>query len=319
MSDKYVVTGCAGFIGSHVAHRLLERGDLVAGIDNLSKYYDVSRKEANLALLSEYDGFEFHGGDIRDGAAVRRIVAGDDIGCIIHLAALVGVRASIADPVGYYETNVLGTLNLLECAREVRPASVVVASSSSVYGNNEKVPFSETDRTDEPISPYASSKKASETLCYAYSTVYGVPITCLRFFTVYGPRGRPDMAPYKFMDAIANEKAVEVYGDGTSERDYTFIDDITDGVVAAAGRRFDFEIINLGDSDPVSLNDFISTMEDVVGKKARRVEGPEQQGDVRRTYADIAKAKSLLGFSPGTSLREGLTLMYEWYVGAGGR
>lgn len=311
----YVVTGCAGFIGSHVAERLLERGDRVIGVDNLNDYYDPRRKERNISLLAARDGFEFHREDLRDAAAIERAVSRADIACIIHVAALVGVRASIVEPRAYYETNTLGTMNVLECARALKPGSLVIASSSSVYGDREKMPLSEDDRTDQPISPYAASKKSSEILCHAYSVVYGLQITCLRFFTVYGPRGRPDMAPYKFMDAIARGKSIEVFGDGTSERDYTYVDDIVAGVVAAADRPFDFEIINLGDSDPVSLNDFISAMEDVVGKKAIRASAPEQKGDVHRTFADIRKAREMLGFSPRTSLREGLAAMHEWYLG----
>ena len=312
--SKYVVTGCSGFIGSHVTEKLLARGDEVIGVDNLNDYYEPWRKELNLSLLSEYDGFKFHREDIRDTDAVERVISGDGIRCTIHLAAMAGVRASIANPRAYYETNVLGTLNLLERARSVGPMSFVLASSSSVYGDREEMPLSETDRTDEPISPYAASKKSSEILCHAHSVVYGLQVTCLRFFTVYGPRGRPDMAPYKFMDAIANKKTIEVYGDGTSERDYTYIGDIVSGAIAAADRPFDFEIINLGNSDPVLLSEFISVMEEVVGEKAHCVKMPEQPGDVRRTFAEIGKARRLLGFSPQTPLREGLAAMYEWYL-----
>ncbi len=314
---KYVVTGCAGFIGSHVAVRLLERGDEVIGIDNLNEFYDVRRKERNLWLLSKYPGFEFNRLDVRDKERLETVVAGVDIRSILHLAAMVGVRASLADPLGYFETNALGTLNMLERARALPVTGFVQASSSSVYGDREEMPLSETDSTDEPVSPYAASKKSSEILCRTYSAVYGLRITCLRFFTAYGPGGRPDMAPYKFMDAIARDEAIEMYGDGTSERDYTFVDDIVSGVVAASDRPFDFEIINLGNSEPVSLNDFVSTMEEVVGKRAKRVSMPEQTGDVRRTFADIGKAERMLGFSPKTSLRDGLAAMYEWYLREG--
>lgn len=310
----YVVTGCAGFIGSHVAERLLARGDAVIGIDNMNGPDGASVKAKNLSLLTGHAKFDFHRTDIRDVSAVADALSGKDIKSIIHLAALVGVRSSIEDPYSYFETNVLGTLNILECARGTKPETFVLGSSSSVYGDRAKVPFSETDRTDEPISPYAASKKACEITCYTYYHTYNVPVTCLRFFTVYGPRGRRDMAPYKFMDAIARRRSIEVFGDGKSERDYTFIGDIVSGVVAAAERPSGFEIINLGNSDPISLDGFISIIEQIVGDEAIRVRRPPQPGDVRRTYADISKARSLLGYAPGTTLRDGLTAMYNWYV-----
>ena len=310
----FVVTGCAGVIGSHVAKRLLERGDRVIGIDNLNDYYDVRLKERNITALSKYHNFEFHREDIRDREAVERVINGEDVYSIIHIAALVGVRASVVDPSSYYETNVMGSLNLLECARSVRLSNFVIASSSSVYGDIPEMPLSELDRTDKPISPYAASKKCCEVTCYTYSLVYGLPVTCLRFFTVYGPGGRPDMAPFKFLDAVHREEPILVYGDGSSERDYTYVDDIVSGVVAAAANPFDFEIINLGNAEPVTLNNFIATVEEVVGKKARRVVKPKQVGDVMRTCADINKARRLLDYKPGTSLFDGLVATYQWYL-----
>ncbi len=314
----YVVTGCAGFVGSHVAERLLSRGDAVIGIDNMSGGKDPAVREANLSVPAGYGGFEFHRLDVRDGPAVTAALAGREISAIIHLAALVGVRASIEDPGAYFDTNVIGTLNMLECARESGPEQFVLGSSSSVYGDSERIPFREDDRTDEPISPYAASKKACEILCYTYFHTFGVQVACLRFFTVYGPRGRRDMAPFKFMDAIARGKPIEVFGDGKSERDYTYVDDIVAGVVAAAESRLGFEVINLGNSSPVTLDEFISAVEGVTGRAAVRVSLPEQPGDVHRTFADVTKAGKLLGYSPGTSLPDGLKAMYDWYAGEGG-
>jgi len=315
MGDRlFLVTGCAGFIGSHVAKRLLERGDRVIGIDNLNDYYDVRLKERNITALSKCGDFEFHREDIRDREAVERIIGGEDVYSVIHIAALVGVRASVVDPSSYYETNVMGSLNLMECARSVSPSNFVIASSSSVYGDSLAMPLSELDRTDEPISPYAASKKCCETTCYAYSLAYGISVTCLRFFTVYGPGGRPDMAPFKFLDAVHRGEQILVYGDGSSERDYTYVNDIVAGVVTAADTPFDFEIINLGNAESVTLNDFIATVEEVVGKKARRVARPMQVGDVKRTCADIDKAGRLLDYRPATSLDEGLIATYQWYL-----
>jgi UDP-glucuronate 4-epimerase len=316
-ANKYVVTGCAGFIGSHVAAGLLKRGDQVIGVDNLNNFYDVRRKERNLSKLKESDGFEFHRLDVRDKEGLKTLWAGGAVTAILHLAAMVGVRASMKDPLGYFDTNAVGTLNMLELARVMGSPGFVQASSSSVYGDREVMPLSETDSIDQPVSPYAASKKSAEILCRAYSDAYRLRVTCLRFFTAYGPGGRPDMAPFKFMDAIASGEPIEIYGDGSSERDYTYVEDIASGVLAAVDRPFDFEIINLGNSQPVSLNDFVAAVEEVVGKEAKRVALPAQEGDVRRTFADISKAERMLGFSPKTSLRDGLSAMYEWYRSEG--
>ncbi|MFA6329463.1 MAG: GDP-mannose 4,6-dehydratase [Candidatus Micrarchaeia archaeon] len=311
----YLVTGCAGFIGSHVTERLLSRGETVFGIDDLNDYYAVSQKMTNLKILSEFDKFSFKKTDIRDKKALDSLSTEiESPEAIIHLAARAGVRASIDNPEIYFQTNVLGTLNLLELSRKVKSRRFACASSSSVYGNNRKIPYSESDVTDSPISPYAASKKSAELLCHAYSSLYSMNITCLRFFTVYGPRGRPDMAPFKFMDAISKGKPIDVYGDGTSKRDYTYIDDIVAGVIAAADKDLSFEVINLGNSSPVSLDEFILTMEATVGKPAKIVRKPEQPGDVRITFADISKAKKLLKFSPKTSLKTGLRKMHDWYL-----
>jgi len=312
----YLVTGCAGFIGSHVTERLLARGETVVGIDNLNDYYDINQKKANLASLSKSADFSFKKIDICDKDALNGISSSiKSPKSIIHLAARAGVRASIENPEIYFQTNVIGTLNMLELSRKIEPNQFICASSSSVYGNNPKVPYSESDRTDAPISPYAASKKSAELLCHAYASLYSMNMVCLRFFTVYGPRGRPDMAPFKFMDAVSNGRPIDVYGDGTSMRDYTYINDIVEGIIAAADKELQFEIINLGNSSPVSLDEFISTIEFVVGKRASLIRKAEQPGDVRMTFADISKAKELLGFSPKTTLKFGLKKMYEWYRG----
>ena len=312
---EYLVTGCAGFIGSHVAELLLSRGGTVVGIDNVNGYYDIRQKLDNLKILSKFDNFLFKKIDICNKPELESFMAkANSFESVIHLAARAGVRPSIVDPSLYFQTNVIGTLNLLDLTKKLKSRNFIYASSSSVYGNNLKAPYSEIDKTDAPISPYAASKKSAELLCYAYSSLYSMNITCLRFFTVYGPRGRPDMAPFKFIDAISNERPIDVYGDGSAERDYTYIDDIRAGVIAAVDKPFSFEIINLGNSTPVNLNEFVATVESIVGKKAMTIRKPEQLGDVKRTCADISKAKELLGFVPKTNLKTGLKSMYDWYA-----
>ena len=254
-SMKILVTGAAGFIGSHSAKALLSRGDTVYGIDNFNDYYEVEQKEKNAENLNVFRV------DICDEAAIDKIFAELKPDVLLHLAARAGVRASIADPVLYHNVNVLGTNILLGACRKHGVARIVSASSSSVYGNQKKTPFSETDETENPISPYAATKRAGENLCYAYSKMYGLSITCLRFFTVYGPSGRPDMAPLMFTKAIDAGATIKRFGDGSSMRDYTFIDDIVSGIVSAIDEPFDFEIINLGNNKPEKLHVLISTIE----------------------------------------------------------
>jgi UDP-glucuronate 4-epimerase len=310
---KILVTGCAGFIGSHVSEALLKRGDSVVGIDNLNDYYDVNFKKQNLEILKKHPCFTFYKEDICNYNAMKKIFDKQMPDKIVHLAARAGVRPSIENPFIYEEVNVKGTLNLLELAKEHKVKSFVSASSSSVYGNQKKVPFSETDNVDTPISPYAATKKAGELLCHAYHHLHNMKITCLRFFTVYGPRGRPDMAPYMFVRNMMAGTPIKKFGDGKSRRDYTFIADIVRGVIAAVDKELDFEIINLGNNKPVELNKFIGLVENLTGKKAIINNLPMQPGDVDTTYADIRKAKKLLGYNPSTSFEEGMKQLVEWY------
>lgn len=308
---KILVTGAAGFIGSHAAQALKATGAEVIGIDNFNDYYDVKQKQANKQLLKQ-DGIIVHDLDIRSEKASKFILKHKP-GAIVHLAAMAGVRYSIEKPLLYFNTNVDGTANILAAAKEIR-AHVVFGSSSSVYGQRRNAPFKETDRTDKQISPYAASKAAAELICRTHFLTTGLPVTCLRFFTVYGPRGRPDMAPYKFMKLLLEGKTITRYGDGSSARDYTYVGDIVSGIVAAVDAPNGFQIYNLGNSSPVTLNDFISTLEVVTQKKAKISQAPIPAGDVLLTFADISKAQAELGYSPQTSLREGLEKHYEWFM-----
>lgn len=310
---RILVTGCAGFIGSHVAEALLKRGDFVIGVDNLNDYYNVKFKKENLEILKKYPGFVFYKADICDYKGLKKIFEKEMPDKVVHLAARAGVRPSIENPFIYEETNIKGTLNLLELAKQAKVKSFVFASSSSVYGNQKKIPFSETDNVDNPISPYAASKKAGELLCHTYHHLYNIKVTCLRFFTVYGPRGRPDMAPYMFVQNVAGGIPIKKFGDGKSKRDYTFIADIAKGVLAALDKELEFEIINLGNNKPVELNKFISIVEGLAGKKAIINSLPMQSGDVDITYADIKKARKLLGYDPKTSFEDGMKQFVEWY------
>ena len=305
---KILVTGCAGFIGSHTCERLLKEGNRVMGIDNLNDYYDVERKLENLEVLKQYKNFYFIKDDIRTTTAINDWTP--DFVC--HLASMAGVRYSIEHPEIYVDVNINGFINLLEQSRKVGVKQIVYASSSSVYGLNKKVPFSELDSIETPNSPYACSKMAMELYAKTYSQLYDLNLIGLRFFTVYGPRGRPDMAPYKFLKAIKDGTKFQKYGDGTSSRDYTYIDDIVSGVVSSLQNinQVKCEVYNLGNSSPVSLNEFIGLCEKVVGKKANYDQIENQLGDVPHTYANISKAKIDLGYSPKVKLEQGLKLMY---------
>ena len=310
-----LVTGGAGFIGSHVCDALLARGDKVVCVDNFNDYYSSSIKENNLKQNINNPDFRLYREDITNIDGLSELFRKEAVDKIVHIAARAGVRPSISNPLLYEETNIKGTLNLLELARKFNINHFVFASSSSVYGNSKKVPFSEKDRVDNPISPYAATKKAGELLCYTYYHLYGINSTCLRFFTVYGPRGRPDMAPYKFTKLINEGKPIYKYGDGTSQRDYTYIKDIVAGVLSAIDRKLGYEIINLGNSQTVMLNDFILIIERLLNKKAKIIQKPAQPGDVHITYADISKAKRLLGYNPETSIEEGMKEFIKWYFG----
>jgi UDP-glucuronate 4-epimerase len=320
LNDRCIlVTGAAGFIGSNLVDRLLENGYAVIGLDNLSDYYNPEQKLRNLEDATNNESFHLIRGDIRDAKLISNLLHKEEVSLIVHLAAMVGVRNSIDNPELYTDVNVTGTTTLLESAIENDIGRVVLASSSSVYGERKDVPFKESDSTDEPVSIYAATKKSVEAISYAYSQVHELSATCLRFFTVYGPRCRPDMAAYKFIDRIHKGLPIHQYGDGTSFRDYTYIDDITHGIIQSMGLSSKYEIINLGNSKPWKLKDFISVIEDVVGKKAEIEKLPEQPGDVPGTLAETSKAKKLLGYDPKTGLRQGIKKTYAWYLEKGER
>lgn len=310
---KVLVTGGAGFIGSHICEALLARGDSVICVDNFNNYYDPKVKELNINECMKNPNFKLYRADVRDFDKLNEIFKNNEIDKVIHLAAYAGVRPSIQNPMLYTEVNGNGTTNMLELAKSFKVQNFVFASSSSVYGNNKKVPFSETDNVDFPISPYAATKKANELMCYTYHKLYNLNITCLRFFTVYGPRGRPDMAPYKFTKMIDEGEHVPMYGDGTTKRDYTYITDILYGVLTALDKDFEFEIINLGNSETTELRQFISIIEKQLGKKAKINKLPMQPGDVNVTFADISKAKRLLNYNPKVSVEEGMKKFVKWY------
>lgn len=310
--DTVLITGGAGFIGSHVAERVLAGGARVTVLDNFDPFYDARAKESNLAGVREHPRFRLVRGDIRDPEALDEALAGSRAEGVIHLAAKAGVRPSLADPVGYASVNVDGTVQVLEACRRHRIRRLVFGSSSSVYGNNPKVPFSESDRVDEPVSPYAATKRAGELLCHAHHRVTGLPVACLRFFTVYGPRQRPDLAIHAFSRAMLEGAEIAMFGDGTSGRDYTYIDDIVDGVVRAYERCDGFHVWNLGGSSPLSLAEMIRLIGEGLGVAPRvRIE-PPQPGDVERTWADISRARRDLGWEPRVGFQEGLGRFLEW-------
>ena len=309
-----LVTGAAGFIGSHMAERLLAQGHDVTGLDNFDPFYDRAVKEANLASARSHEPFAFVEADLADGPAIARCFAErGPFDVVVHLAAKAGVRPSIEDPLGYERANMIGTMHLLEqaVAADPRPR-FVFASSSSVYGNNPKVPFSESDSVDHPISPYAATKKAGELMCHTFHHLYGLPVFCLRLFTVYGPRQRPDLAIHKFARRILAGEPIEMYGDGTSSRDYTYIDDILAGIDAAIDRCQGYEVINLGSTHPITLTDMIATVAGACGREPEVRQLPMQPGDVERTFADVAKAGRLLDYAPSMPFAEGVERFVAW-------
>lgn len=310
---KVLVTGGAGFIGSHVCEALVARGDHVVCLDNFHDYYSPARKRRNIAPLLGCAGFRLWEGDIRDANTVRSLFETERPEKVVHIAAMAGVRYSLAHPQLFQEVNVGGTLILLEEARRFGVRAFLLASSSSVYGADSRPPFREDDPCLHPISPYAATKRAAELLAYTYHYLYGLPCTALRFFTVYGPRGRPDMAPYRFTQAIHRGEPLHLFGDGSARRDFTYIDDIVAGVLAALDAELPWEIINLGNSRTVTVRDFIALIERVVGRKAHVVQEPPAPGDVPLTHADITKARRLLAFEPRTCLEEGMERFYRWY------
>ena len=313
---RVLVTGAAGFIGSWLTERLLERGDQVVGFDNFDPFYDRAIKERNLATARGNAAFRLVEGDLRDRAEVFAVLADGAFDAVAHLAAKAGVRPSLADPAGFDETNLIGTSNLLEAMREAECRRLVFASSSSVYGNNRKVPFHEEDRVDAPISPYAATKKAGEELCHVYHAVHGFSILALRFFTAYGPRQRPEMAIHAFTRRLFAGEPIPVFGDGSMERDFTYIDDVVDGVVSAVDhvvKTDTFAILNLGESEPIRLSRLVTALERATGREALvdRLQVPP--GDVARTFADISRARQLLGYEPRVRIDDGLRRFVDWY------
>ena len=310
-----LITGGAGFIGSHLVDRLLATDvEHITVIDDFNDFYDPSIKRANIREHLNDPRYNISEVDIRDRASVERVFKNNNFDCVVHLAARAGVRPSLSEPQLYSETNINGTLNLLELARYHGIKQFVFGSSSSVYGINAKVPFSEDDPIRQPISPYAATKGAGELLCHTYSHLYGLRCVCLRFFTVYGPRQRPDLAIHKFAKLISQNKPIPVFGDGTTRRDYTYIDDIIDGVVAAIDyNKTNYEVINLGESRTVELNELISLLEKELDMPATIDRQPPQPGDVPQTFADVSKARALLGYNPKTQIEEGLRRFVEWF------
>jgi UDP-glucuronate 4-epimerase len=312
-----LVTGAAGFIASHVSEALLGRGDTVIGIDNFDPYYSRTLKDSNVAALQKHGNFQFFEADLRDAARIGEIVRTTRPEGIVHLGAKAGVRPSLQAPADYIDVNVTGTLHLVQAAAEVGVKQFILASSSSVYGSNAKVPFAEDDQTDSPESPYAATKKAAELLCFTYHRLTGMPITCLRFFTVYGPRQRPDLAINKFTRLIDEGKPIPFFGSGQSSRDYTFVLDTVSGVIAALDRPNGYQIYNLGNSRPITLSYLVETVGAAVGKPVLLDRLPDQPGDVPTTFADVSKAKRDLGYDPQTPFEEGIRRFVEWYRSTG--
>lgn len=306
-----MITGAAGFIGSHLTERLLTDGNHVIGIDNFDDFYDPQVKRRNIEASLADENFGLIEADIRDSSAMDEAV-GQGVETIVHLAARAGVRPSIEQPVLYADVNINGTVVMLEAARQHNVSKFIFGSSSSVYGNNKKVPFAEADNVDYPISPYAATKKACELICHTYHSLYKIDITCLRFFTVYGPRQRPDLAIHKFARLIEEGKSIPVFGDGSMMRDFTYIDDIIAGTVAAMDKCSGYNIYNLGESEPIRLGELIEYIEQALGKKAKKEYLPKQPGDVEQTYADVTRAAKELGYKPSTHIKEGLTNFVNW-------
>ena len=334
---KVLVTGAAGFIGMHCIERLLARGDQVVGIDNLNDYYDVTLKESRLSRIADHAAFRFHRVSIEDKEAMAGIFAGEKPDRVIHLAAQAGVRYSLENPHAYIDANLQGFMNILEGCRHNDVAHLVYASSSSVYGGNAQMPFSEHHSVDHPVSLYAATKKANELMAHTYSHLYGLPTTGLRFFTVYGPWGRPDMALFLFTDAIRNGRPIDVFNQGAMVRDFTYIDDIVEGVIRVLDKTatpdpdFDpmnpdpgtstapFRVFNIGNGNPTPLMDYIGALEDALGMTAEKNMMPMQPGDVPATSADTSELRDWVGFAPNTDVRDGVQRFVGWYIGYYGR
>lgn len=321
VTKKYLITGGAGFIGFFLSRRLLEAGAQVVGFDNLNDYYEVSLKEARLALLKEFSQYRFVKGDLADKEAVFSVFEKEKPDIVVNLGAQAGVRYSIDNPDSYVASNLIGFFNILEACRHYQPMHLVFASSSSVYGGNDKVPFSTEDKVDQPVSLYAATKKSNELMAYAYSKLYHFPTTGLRFFTVYGPMGRPDMAYFKFAKKIMAGEPIQIYNNGDMLRDFTYIDDIVTGICNLLchppkedGKGASYKIYNIGNNKPEKLMDFITTLEKCLGKEAIKEYYPMQPGDVYQTYADVSELEKDFGFKPSTTIEEGLSKFVEWFL-----
>ncbi|MCB8918681.1 MAG: NAD-dependent epimerase/dehydratase family protein [Ardenticatenaceae bacterium] len=312
---KILVTGAAGFIGSNLAEKLAREGHAVTGLDNFNDYYDPRRKRANEARLNRLPTFRMVEADIRDRPGMFALFQAEQFDAVAHLAALAGVRNAVKFPELYVETDYNASQHLMDAARATGVGNFVFASTSSVYGATQQIPFVETDPCDRPLQPYAAAKRATEILGFTYHHLYGLNFTAIRFFTVYGPNGRPDMMAYLVADSITQGRQIPLYNNGDMYRDWTYVDDITDGVAAAVARPLGYEIINLGRGEPVLLRDFIAQLEALAGGKANLVAQPKLAADVVRTYADISKARRLLGYAPQVSVQEGVRRFWAWYVG----
>lgn len=313
MDITVLITGGAGFIGSHLAENLVAEGYRVICIDDFNDCYDPRIKWENTTGLQARPEFRLVKGDITDNETLEKLFSAWKIDQVVHLAARAGVRPSLRQPALYEKVNVGGTVNLLEQCVKHQVKKFIFGSSSSVYGERDQIPFSEEDRIERPISPYAATKRAAELICYTYHHLYQLSVICLRFFTVYGPRQRPEMAIHKFTSLIYQRQPIPIYGDGSSSRDYTFISDIVSGVRAAMSRNFGYEIINLGNSSPIQLKELVRLIEDALGLTALIDFQPPQSGDVTRTYADISKAQKLLGYHPEVPIEEGIALFVDWF------
>jgi len=308
-----LLTGGAGFIGSHLSENLLEQGHKIICLDDFNDYYDPGIKEDNLKKIISNDRFMLYRADITDKKTVDDIFSSSNIDMVIHLAARAGVRPSLENALLYEKVNVQGTINLLENCKDRNIDKMIFASSSSVYGGNKKMPFSETDNVDNPVSPYAATKKAGELICHTYNHLYDISVFAFRFFTVYGPRQRPEMAIHKFTRNLFNGAPIEIYGDGSTSRDYTYIDDIIKGIMSSLYKVSGYEVINLGNSYPVKLSDLVSLLQEKSGRKADIKYLEMQPGDMFATYADIEKAKKLLEYEPETGIEDGIGLFIDWY------
>jgi len=318
VGKKILVTGAAGFIGSHLCEALLQRGDTVVGIDDFNDYYSPERKRANVAEIraAHAEGFELVECDLRQPDAVNAVLRDRSIDVVVHLAAMAGVRASIDRPRVYFQVNVGGTLNLLEAMRASGLRHIVFGSTSSAYGDTQQIPFEETDPSDRPLAPYPASKRSAELLGYSYHHLHGFDFTALRFFTVYGPRGRPDMMPYKVMHSAAEGHEVPLFGGGEMRRDWTYVSDIVAGVVAAVDKPMGFEIINIGRGEPVQVSEFVAEVERVTGKRANLRPTDTPATEIDTTFAKLDKARALLGYEPKVSFKDGIARFWDWYQSA---